>query len=597
MLVGAPKEKAEPEVRANLTGGLYSCPITADQSDCSRITLIGSDAELNDAEDLIEDMWLGVSVASQKQQAGPVLVCGHRFVKLYGAFTLRHMVGKCYLRGNDLRHDPTSMEWQNPGQVCSHLGDLSGEVMCNMGISADISNVHVSWKNPQILYNPERGSFPNMDKRHTYIGAPRDDVRGSVFLADRKNHFLVISQSLHGEQLGGYYGNALAVTDLNNDGWSDLLVGAPFYFNPEKEEGGAVYVYMNQAGSLALSVVLHGPWRSAFGMSLASAGDLNQDGYQALHFTLIADITHHKPRLRFHDNGHHVYSGILTLSTHPRHRCEEYTLGVVKPVEEQVSPLVFSLNASLENPDILLETPKHTHRQVFRHNSSNRKLFLVVKVTNVPSPRQLAEDAYLTTLNVSIPLSLGYAGVRSKVDVIGTPLGHRGNLEVEFSWPLESTRGKWLLYLTEIRLDGTSDTHCVAPGNIINPLNLTDYSDAWSVKVKGRATLKLQTEKPSAIRMSPKTLQLSVLLLPEVGEGRPGAPLWVLVCSVLSGLFLLSIICLLLRRKAAPWRGVSLHQGRIVGKEEMNTDDFLIQPNKKKQWVTSWTDKPDYMVT
>ena len=32
------------------------------------------DTELDEAEDLIEDMWLGVSVASQKQPAGPILV-------------------------------------------------------------------------------------------------------------------------------------------------------------------------------------------------------------------------------------------------------------------------------------------------------------------------------------------------------------------------------------------------------------------------------------------------------------------------------------------------------------------------------------------
>ncbi|CAL8254898.1 unnamed protein product [Arctogadus glacialis] len=105
--------------------------------------------------------------------------------------------------------------------------------------------------------------------------------------------------------------------------------------------------------------------------------------------------------------------------------------------------------------------------------------------------------------------------------------------------------------------------------NIWSPTLLEDYSDAQSVKVKGRATLKLQTEEPSAIRMSPQTLQLCVLLLPEVGGGRGGPPLWIFICSILTGLFLLSIICLLLRRwgffmpKAEPWRGVSLHQGRL----------------------------------
>ncbi|XP_031696118.1 integrin alpha-3-like, partial [Anarrhichthys ocellatus] len=40
LLVGAPREKAETNVPANRTGGVYSCPITADQSECSRMKLI-----------------------------------------------------------------------------------------------------------------------------------------------------------------------------------------------------------------------------------------------------------------------------------------------------------------------------------------------------------------------------------------------------------------------------------------------------------------------------------------------------------------------------------------------------------------------------
>lgn len=40
LLVGTPRDKAEPNVPANQTGGVYSCPITADQSDCSRIKLV-----------------------------------------------------------------------------------------------------------------------------------------------------------------------------------------------------------------------------------------------------------------------------------------------------------------------------------------------------------------------------------------------------------------------------------------------------------------------------------------------------------------------------------------------------------------------------
>uniref|UniRef100_A0A674M9K1 Uncharacterized protein n=1 Tax=Takifugu rubripes TaxID=31033 RepID=A0A674M9K1_TAKRU len=72
LLVGAPREWAEHNVPANRTGGLYSCSITVDQSDCSRIKLV--DPDLNPSEDLVEDMWLGVSVASQGYPGGRVLV-------------------------------------------------------------------------------------------------------------------------------------------------------------------------------------------------------------------------------------------------------------------------------------------------------------------------------------------------------------------------------------------------------------------------------------------------------------------------------------------------------------------------------------------
>ncbi|XP_035852954.1 integrin alpha-3-like isoform X1 [Sander lucioperca] len=319
LLVGAPREKAEPNVPANRTGGVFSCPITTDRSECSRMKLI--DPELNLSEDLIEDMWLGVSVASQGRPGGRVLACGHRFVKLYGVFKLRHMIGRCYLHGNDLQYNETDQHWQNLDQPCSHLGDVSGEVMCNMGISASITqnevivgspgsyewqgNVHVSWMNPDDVFDTRRSSFPNVQRRNIYTGysvtqalrllsqgdetivtgAPKDskeDARGSVLLASKRSKTLMTQQTLRGEQMGSYFGNAVATTDINNDGWNDLLVGAPFYFHRQQEAGGAVYVYMNAGGRFdsRASAVLRGPAGSAFGMAVTAAGDLNQDGFQ-----------------------------------------------------------------------------------------------------------------------------------------------------------------------------------------------------------------------------------------------------------------------------------------------------------------------------
>ncbi|XP_056258423.1 integrin alpha-3-like isoform X1 [Seriola aureovittata] len=1014
LLVGAPREKAEPDVPANRTGGVYSCPITVDQSDCSRMKLI--DPNVNLAEDLVEDMWLGVSVASQGRPGGRVLACGHRFVKLYGPLELRQMIGRCYLRGNDLQYDDNDSHWQNPEQPCSHLGDVRAEVMCNMGISASITqtevivgspgsyewqgNVHVSWMNPDDVFDTQKNSFTNMQSRNIYIGysitqarrllselnetivtgAPKDskdDARGSVLLAVKQNNKLIVQQTLRGEQTGSYFGNAVATTDLNNDGWNDLLVGAPFYFHRQQEAGGAVYVYMNAGGRFDSrpSVVLRGPDRSGFGMAVTAAGDLNQDGFQdfavgapfhetgsvmiwtgssggvstepsqvirgtsispgfrtfgyslsggldvdgnrypdlvvgslddsvallrtrpvihlnktlrvspdvvdpnscdfciqvevcfsyifstgerrdrdniTVHFTVTADITSLKSRLRFHANKQSIYSGYLSM---PSKRCESLRVGLLSPIRDQVEPLVFSLNVSLyeklpkkrgsmqdlKRLPVLSQTPRpfrtqiHIQKacgsdnrchsnlqmaaqftdedqkpftmqrgsQVLHYNTSVNRLFLEVNVSNTPSLGRPAEDAHNAILNISIPSSLIYSGVRTKgeatttvgcsientvvlcelgnpfksnqkvqmfiifqlsdisldtreiesllqlstlseqsdlspvsvsmlveyslqtsltlispsgptsfsghvigesamkktedvgslllftfqVHISGKPLGRLGNLEVKFDWPRVVSNGKWLLYLTEIQMSGTSDPSCNPPGNIVNTLNLElskeekkrgrrsleeeelmeekqsenslpvlhlqrqkkksytldclggaecvtfvcplinmnnsatltlkarlwnstmieDYSDARTVVVRGRATLKLQTNKPT-LNMEPHSTEIEVHIYPDLGQQLDSsAPLWIIVVSVLAGVSLLALICLLLWKcgffvRRTAWRTAALHQGRIMGKHKQqhytDSDGFLIQDhvpssrNRKSQkhWVSSWTE-------
>lgn len=54
------------------------------------------------------------------------------------------MIGKCYIRGNDLSYDEINdSQWQYRQEVCSPTGDQVMEGMCNMGISATMTETEV----------------------------------------------------------------------------------------------------------------------------------------------------------------------------------------------------------------------------------------------------------------------------------------------------------------------------------------------------------------------------------------------------------------------------------------------------------------------
>ncbi|KAM8813740.1 integrin alpha-3 isoform 2-T2 [Rhynchonycteris naso] len=316
LLVGAPRDLAVPDGYTNRTGAVYLCPLTDRKNDCERMDI----TEKSDpGHHIIEDMWLGVTVASQGP-AGRVLVCAHRYTQVLwsGSEDQRRMVGKCYVRGNNLELDPTD-DWQTyHNEMCNSNTDYLETGMCQLGTSGGFTQNTVyfgapgaynwkgnsymiqrkdwdlseySYKDPEdqgnfyIGYTVQVGSAILHPTDITIVtGAPRHQHVGAVFLLSQEvGGDLRRKQVLEGTQVGAYFGSAIALADLNNDGWQDLLVGAPYYFERKEEVGGAIYVFMNQAGTsfpAHPSLSLHGPSRSAFGFSVASIGDINQDGFQ-----------------------------------------------------------------------------------------------------------------------------------------------------------------------------------------------------------------------------------------------------------------------------------------------------------------------------
>ena len=70
---------------------------------------------------------------------------------------------------------------------------------------------------------------------------------------------------------------------MDSDGLSDLFVAAPFYHLDQA--GGAVYYYRNSPEGLDPSqepTILKGVADSRFGFAVSSAGDVNNDGFEDL---------------------------------------------------------------------------------------------------------------------------------------------------------------------------------------------------------------------------------------------------------------------------------------------------------------------------
>lgn len=87
------------------------------------------------------------------------------------------------------------------------------------------------------------------------------------------------TSTFRGGMAGGYFGGGLASAgDVNGDGFSDLIVGAQL----EDDSDGAAYLYLGGTGGLpaVASARLAPPALHAyFGSRVTSAGDVNGDGY------------------------------------------------------------------------------------------------------------------------------------------------------------------------------------------------------------------------------------------------------------------------------------------------------------------------------
>uniref|UniRef100_A0A671WLM0 Integrin subunit alpha 10 n=1 Tax=Sparus aurata TaxID=8175 RepID=A0A671WLM0_SPAAU len=123
-------------------------------------------------------------------------------------------------------------------------------------------------------------------KRLYLAGAPRFKHKGKVILFELSDEGDVsIVQALNGEQIGSYYGSEVCGLDIDKDGITDvLLVAAPMFLGSGNKEAGRVYIY-TLSGVFVSNGTLKSDEKSQdarFGYALAATPDLNHDGFTDL---------------------------------------------------------------------------------------------------------------------------------------------------------------------------------------------------------------------------------------------------------------------------------------------------------------------------
>ncbi|KAM8975256.1 integrin alpha-5 [Pelodytes ibericus] len=329
ILIGAPKANtSQPEIVEG--GAVYYCPWHQDDDrNCSSIMFdstgnreqeFGYSNNTGTLEQIEfkSKQWFGATVRVHEKT---ILACAPR----YSWRTHQEPVGTCYLSYDNF----TSFVEYSPCR--RDVGQESGQGYCQGGFSAEFTNngrillggpgsyfwqgqvitatpadikdsfypeyfildikgqqqtrqVQSSYDDSYLGYSVAVGEFSRDSIEDFVAGVPKGNLTyGYVTILNGTD--LTSMFNFSGVQMASYFGYSVAATDLNNDGLDDLLIGAPLFMerthDGRVQEVGQVYVYL-QGDSMFTDpdLILTGVEEyGRFGSSIATLGDLDQDGY------------------------------------------------------------------------------------------------------------------------------------------------------------------------------------------------------------------------------------------------------------------------------------------------------------------------------
>uniref|UniRef100_A0A4W6DHC5 Integrin subunit alpha 4 n=1 Tax=Lates calcarifer TaxID=8187 RepID=A0A4W6DHC5_LATCA len=319
LVVGAPVANSSSNPLVQSPGVIYRCNISAESRHCHPmhagvfLSVCGKTCEAES-----DHQWLGVSLSRQPgDNGGHILACGHRWKNVFYSKkdnqNNKLPNGVCYRYGNDLRHGQPIIPCYRDHQ--RKFGEDYGS--CQAGISNFLTEDLIImgapgtsyWTGSVLVFNTSsRGMSVYLDDDASgavsfgsYLGysvgaghflspatvevvggAPQYNQRGKVFIFTVDDNMLRVVSEVSGKELGSYFGSSVCAVDLNADGLSDLLVGAPMATGAAREEG-QVHVYINQGQGMLLEAEFQltgsNAYAARFGETIADLGDLDDDGY------------------------------------------------------------------------------------------------------------------------------------------------------------------------------------------------------------------------------------------------------------------------------------------------------------------------------
>ncbi|XP_062390165.1 integrin alpha-4 [Sardina pilchardus] len=310
LVVGAPVADSVFS-KVKTPGAIYKCSVS-NKGSCEEMSIDNEAYCGKTCTSETENQWLGVSLA-REPVTGSVMACGHRWKNVFYAKSENHKLphGRCFKIGADLTtslpltpcyRDHQRKFGEDYGSCQAGMSNFLTEELVIMGapgtsywtgsvlVYNSSSNVLSAYLDEDSMvlygsylgYSVGAGHFLSAQSTEVVSGAPQHGQTGKAYILRTEGNVLkIVDTDLRGTKLGSYYGASVCAVDLNADGLSDLLVGAPMYSTVREE--GRVHVYINQgeANMKELEFTLEGSdaYAARFGETITNLGDIDDDGF------------------------------------------------------------------------------------------------------------------------------------------------------------------------------------------------------------------------------------------------------------------------------------------------------------------------------